>query len=133
MKKLFIFLCVILMVSCKFEPDPQKFYIDVDCTIVSFGQPTPKTTKIAEGDRYTVILQMDDLPLQCELSTLDDVQITTSEGCGSELTLTGEWFYTHKVGDKVHFDYINRDRFFPAPKQPQVIQKDYNDDLSFYE
>jgi hypothetical protein len=31
------------------------------------------------------------------------------------------WFYQHKVGDKVHFKYIKRSRYFSIPKDNQKL------------
>lgn len=139
MKHLLLLLCVAFMVACSNDPDPEKMYVNVDCEIVSFGQPTPTTTKLSGDSCLTVLLKLAGEDLYCELSTCDENQITSNtvkRSCGCrthENALNGIWFYEHRVGDKVHFDYINKERFFKG--RTDVVQPQESSDpnsLSFY-
>ena len=140
MKHLLLLLCVVLMTACSYKPDPETMYVNVDCEIVSFGQPTPETTKLLKDACLSVMLKLPGEDLYCELSTCDEYQILSNvvqKSCGctsNESALDGKWFYAHKVGDKVHFDYIRKERFFkgrPEEVNPQKSSDSNSLSLSF--
>lgn len=113
MKKLLFLLSFVLILllslSCSKLTEVEQ-YKDVDCTIMSFNGSSVTECR-------SVLLQLDGTNLYCELSTCDYYPIIEefkSSGCdcGDNSTEISKWFYNHKVGDKLHFDYINKARFF---------------------
>ena len=55
-------------------------------------------------------------PQNCKTVLIQDAVDTTLfvelSTCNYQYIVDTEWFYNHKVGDSVRFDYIRKDRYF---------------------
>lgn len=101
MKKIILILSVFLF-SCSNSPDKknnEKFYYDLDCKII----------KMESNNCKVIFIQnMQDETMYTELKRCDD-----EDDCSCvKIDLSDKNFYSHKVGDMLHFDYIKKSRFF---------------------
>lgn len=109
-KLLFLLSFVLILSSCSESQKSEQLYKDVDCTIMSFNGSSVTECR-------SVLLQLDGTNLYCELNTCDNYPIikefeNSDCNCNDNSIEKLKWFYNHKVGDKLHFDYINKARFF---------------------
>lgn len=119
MKKIMFFFSLITLfvfASCQHNGDPNTQYINVDCKIVMMGQQSKLTDdKFHEPELVkSVLIQLvEDTTLFCELISTDrNISNEYTFNKGSINPLTAEWFYNHRIGDIIHFDYIAKRRFF---------------------
>lgn len=101
-----LFLALIL-ISCgdKLTPNKKFHYIDIDCQIVSFSQETNVRGKRAYIDKVVLIRNMSDTTLYAELSQDDE-----------HFRFSDSQYYSWKIGDTLHFDWIRKERFFSIPE-----------------
>jgi hypothetical protein len=88
-----------IFASCdgKSKPDPDIHYINIDCIIVE------KISSVGSGrltSKAFLIRGTKDTTLYSEYVDL------------YRYTMTDSLYYSSKVGDTLHFDYIRKNRFF---------------------
>ncbi len=118
--KLFIVL-VLLLASCKLEKPADTYYRDFELKIVSINGETmlsedkfhkPQTCNmILFETTYDFERKFNTNHLYREINTCRDRIADKSCGCEG-FHIDTKWFYNHKVGDKVHFDYMLKENFF---------------------
>ncbi len=93
-----------------FTPD---VYVLDDAVEYWSGPKYPKPTICA-----TVLVQdLEDTTQFFELPTCNN---------GKPALINKDWYYNHKVGDSVHFEYIRKDRYFKIEPRPVTLNLDSN-------
>lgn len=104
MKKL-LFLLVVLSSCGGTSPDKRVHYVDIDCKIVSFSRETNVRGKRSYVDKVILMQNLSDTTLYAEISQHDE-NFHFSDGR----------YYSWKIGDTLHFDWIRKERFFSIPE-----------------
>jgi hypothetical protein len=87
--------------SDKLEED-SKFYYNLHATIVSMnGSDIMEVGKYSTPTNVKIALIKGENGMYAELSSKEMWKIVTDK-----------WWYNHKVGDSIFFEYIRKDRFF---------------------
>ena len=97
-----LIILTLLLTGCSSEkkPDPKVHYINIDCVIVDKMLAIPMNESRNFSHAF-LIRSVKDTNMYCEY---------TSIGCNCQMT--DSFFYTHYIGDTLHFDYIAKRRFF---------------------
>jgi hypothetical protein len=120
MKQIIVFsalIVILLLTGCSTAPDKGNeniFYHNRNGTIVSMdGNYNTLTKTTNDDDGYTK-----PKPTTCKLALIQDktdttlfLELSTCEDDKPAL-VDKEWYYNHRIGDPVHFDYIRKDRYF---------------------
>lgn len=98
-------LAVAMSTSCADDPkaDPNIHYINMNCVIVS-GDQDITNAKHPARFKYFLIRDTKDTTLYTEYTTINCKTCSYS--------MSDEFYYNHKRGDTLHFDYILKSRFF---------------------
>lgn len=88
--------------------NPAIHYVNVDCKIVQFGSES----KLSDDKFHrpelckSVLFQMQgDTTMYWEYNTCSDHD-------ADDININTAWFYNHRVGDVIHFEYLAKTRFF---------------------
>ncbi|MCK9447159.1 hypothetical protein M0Q50_09935 [bacterium] len=108
MKKLYLlFFVLITMLSCNEIDDGLYYYIDMEIVSIN-GECSLSNDKFHKPQMCNIIL----------LKTINKIdgkilykQINTCEPLW-DIHIDTKWIYNHRVGDKVHFDYLRKDLMF---------------------
>lgn len=90
-------------------PDPKIHYINLNCVVIQGGLnsrtiKTGKTATVIENYHFLLIKSLQDTTLYCEYEGLN------------HRTMKREKYYSYKIGDTLHFDFIKKDKFFKIKK-----------------
>jgi len=101
MRVLLLLLLIVTLGSCDHDVKPERSYLDVDCVIAEKGgQMTHGKNPVYSKSLLLKLLK-------------DTTKYTEWEQTGwGTLYLSDSIFYTHDVGDTLHFDRIAKDRFW---------------------
>lgn len=107
MKKLFGFLMCVLIctfLSCK-RDHTFDLYTDLQCVIVEMS-----------GDNELRVGKHHNIPVTAKVALIYAPRVRLyAEITSNDMSkiVTDRWWYNHKPGDTIHFDYILKSRFFP--------------------
>jgi hypothetical protein len=128
MKKLAILLAIILLSSCGEDVNKHKddFYWDEDFTLVDRKENTtvydnkPAIIRTWVVQRNTVT-NSDSIELMVINTVFENGDDPTDCGCNNKkFQITTNLWYSKSIGDKLHFDYIRKNRFFKKAKDSGV-------------
>lgn len=93
-----------VLAGCGSEPtpNPKIHYINIDCVIINKMLVVPMKES-RDFSHAFLIRSVKDTNMYCEY---------TSIRCNCQMT--DSFFYTHYIGDTLHFDYIAKRRFFKS-------------------
>jgi len=147
-----LLILLLFVSSCANEITEEDYFMNEDFTLID------RTESISMNDNHPttiwtwVIERSSSKGDSVEIAKISNVALTPEEAqnCGctttAEFMITSELWYNKMVGDKLHFDYIRKNRFFkivnddrlyniiskptekPEP-QPQIITPTVSNDL----
>lgn len=111
MRNLLLFAIVLIICSCaKNERNVDKLYYDIDLKIILINSES-----ILTEDKYHI-------PQLCNLvlfETLTEPKLymeLNTYNLSRHIKMDTKWFYNHKPGDIIHFEYLSKNRFFEIDK-----------------
>jgi len=107
MKKILIILIVIIFTSCTVKIDPEKFFINEDFILLKKYEKEVVINGYTRNIKTWEIIKYEGDSMY--VGIIDNRDSYTGS-CGSGI-LTDELWKKKKVGDILHFDYINKERF----------------------
>lgn len=96
----------------EFKPDDKVHYVNLNCKIVEKGIFTGNRTKHGLAAVKIILLQ----------NTQDTTMYMEWNDNDSKIPLKREFFYNCTEGDKVHFQYILKSRFFRIDRKETIVK-----------
>lgn len=109
-KLLFLTLSGLFFTSCgqEVKPDPEVHYINVNAKIIDMGSEDGIT-----DDKHHDAINVKTVLIQLVKNPTQHAELVSSNySTPRRWEVETEWYYNHKVGDIIHFDYILKSRFF---------------------
>jgi hypothetical protein len=117
MKRWLILITITLSLShCVRKDHSSELQKDFDAVIVGMNGSDAYISYRSPVRLKSVVFKVLDKDLYLEMDSETDVKI-----------ITKQWFYNHRTGDTVHFDYVRKDRFFQITRKfpsEEVVQED---------
>jgi hypothetical protein len=106
MKNVIIFALTLSLASCGNSDRriDDGLYRDLDVVILDMGGNSPRPSKHSHDGKYFYVMSVKDTALRSEFSRANFHLMSDS------------FYYNHKVGDTLHFDFIRKSRFFKVTR-----------------
>ena len=109
--KVILIVLSLFILGCNSDPNPMTQYVDVDAVIININH---NDQAISKGKYHN--------PVTCDVALVKIIGKNAYRELNScerwtNRTLDKHWFYNHKVGDTIHFDYATKIYFFPINRK----------------